>query len=69
MIVSAKALGLKEDLSRVEASVANLITAEEAGDMAGSSRMWNFRPSLMIKDMIKELRKLGCFGEAKVKPP
>ena len=23
----------------------------------------------MIKDMIKELRKLGCFGEAKVKPP
>ena len=37
--------------------------------MAGPSRMWDFGPSLMTKDMIKELRKLGCFGEAKVKPP
>ena len=69
MIVSTEALGLEEDLSGVEASVADLIIVEEAGDMAGSSRMWDFRPSLMIKDMIKELRKLGCFGEAKVKPP
>ena len=37
--------------------------------MAGSSRMWDFGPSLMMKDMIKELRQLGCFGDAKEKPP
>ena len=68
-IVSTEALGLKEDLSRVEASVADLMIVEEAGDMAGLSRTWDSRPSLMTKDMIEELRKLGCFGEAKVKPP
>ena len=69
MIGSVEALGLEEDLSAVEASVTDLITTEEAGDMAGPSRMWDFGPSLMTKDMIEELRKLGCFGEAKVKPP
>ena len=69
MVAGAEAQGLEEDLSGVEASVADLITAEEAGDMAGSSRTWDFGPSLMTKDMIKELWKLGCFGEAKVKPP
>ena len=69
MIVSADALGLEEDLSGVEASVTDLITVEEAGDMAGSSRTWDFGPLLITKDMIEELRKLGCFGEAKVKPP
>jgi hypothetical protein len=69
MVASAKALGLVEDLSGVEASIADLITAEEAGDMAGSSRTWDFGPSLMTKDMIEELRKLDCFGDAKVKPP
>ena len=69
MIVSAEALGLEEDLSRVEASIADLISVEEAGDMAGSSRTWDFGPSLMMEDMIEELRKLGCFREAKVKPP
>ena len=68
MIVSTEALGLEEDLSGVEASIADLITAEEAGDMAGSSRTWDFGPSLMMKDMIEELWQLGCFGEAKVKP-
>ena len=69
MIVSVEALELEEDLSRVEASIADLISVEEAGDMAGSSRTWDFGPSLMTKDMIEELQKLGCFGEAKVKPP
>ena len=68
MIVSTEALGLEEDLSVVEASVADLITAKEAGDMAGSCRTWDFGPSLMTKDMIEELRQLGCFGDAKVKP-
>ena len=56
MIVSVKALGLEEDLSRVEASITNLITAEEARDMSGTSKMWDFGPSLMTKDMIEELR-------------
>ena len=69
MIVSADALGLEEDLSGVEASVTDLITVEEAGDMAGSSRTWDFGPVLVTEDMIEELWKLGCFGEAKVKPP
>ena len=68
MIVSAEALGLEEDLSGVEASVADLITVEEVGDMAGSSGTWDFGPSLLTKDMIEELRQLGCFGDAKVKP-
>ena len=56
MIVSAEALRLEEDLSGVEASVVDLITAEEVGDMAGTSKMWDFRPSLMTQDMIEELR-------------
>ena len=55
MIVSVKALGLEEDLSGVEASIADLITAEEAEDMAGTFKTWDFRPSLMTKDMIEEL--------------
>ena len=55
MIARAQALGLEEDLSAVEASVTDLITTEEVGDMAGSSRMWDFGPSLRTKDMIKEL--------------
>ena len=37
--------------------------------MVGPSKTWDFGPSLMTADMIEELRKLGCFGEAKVKPP
>ena len=67
MIASAEALGLEEDLSRVEASVADQITAEEVGDMDGTSKTWDFEPLLMTKDMIEDLQKLGCFGDAKVK--
>jgi hypothetical protein len=55
MVASAEALGLEEDIFGVEASVADLITAEEAGDMAGPSMTWDFGPSLMTKDMIEEL--------------
>ena len=69
MIVSVEALGLEEDLSGVEASIADLITTEEVRDMASTSKTWDFGPSLMIKDMIEGLRKLGCFRDAKVKPP
>ena len=38
MIASAEALGLEEDFFGFEASVADLITAEVAGDMAGTAR-------------------------------
>ena len=69
MIVSAEVLELEEDLSGVEASVVDLITTEEVGDMVGPSRTWDFGPSLMTKDMIEELWQLGYFGDAKVKPP
>jgi hypothetical protein len=68
MVASAEAQEFAEDLASGEASIANLITAEEAEDMAGSSRTWDFGPSLMTEDMIEELQKLGVFGEAKVRP-
>ena len=69
MIASTEVLGLEEDFSRVEASVVDLIIAKEGRDMAGTSKTWDFRPSLMTKDMIKDFRKLGYFRDAKVKPP
>ena len=69
MVASAEAQEFAEDMGSVEAFVADLITTEEAEDMAGSSRTWDFGPSLMTEDMIEELRKLGMFGETKVKPP
>jgi hypothetical protein len=37
MLASVEALELGEDLASVEASVADLITTEEADDMAGAS--------------------------------
>ena len=59
MIASAEALGLEEDFSGGEASVVDPITTEEAGDMDGTSKTWYFGPSLMTKDMIEDLQKLG----------
>ena len=53
MLASAEALGLEEDLSGVEASVVDLITAKEAEGMVGNSKTWDFRPSLMTKGMIE----------------
>jgi len=69
LVASAEAQEFVEDLGRVEASVAGLITMEEPEDMAGSNKTWDFGPSLMMEDMVGELRKLGVFGEAKAKPP
>jgi hypothetical protein len=69
MVASVEAQEFAEDLGSVEASIANFITTEEVEDMAGSSRTWDFGPSLMMKDMIEDQRKLGVFGEAKAKPP
>ena len=53
MLASVEGLGLEEDLSGVEASVVDLITAEEAEDMAGNSKTWDVWPSLMTKGMIE----------------
>ena len=69
MIASVEALGLEGDLYGVEASVTDLITAEEAGDMVGTTRIWDFGPLLMTKGMIEELRWLGYFGDTKLMPP
>ena len=44
MVVSVEALGFEEDPSRVEVSIADLITTEEVGDMVGPSRTWDFGP-------------------------
>ena len=62
IIASAEALGLEEDFSGVEASVVDLFTAEEAGDMANTSKTWDFRSSLMTKDVIEDLWKRAYFG-------
>jgi hypothetical protein len=59
MVASVEAQGLEEDLASVEASVGDLIEAEEAGLMAGKT--WDFGPSLMTKKMIAKLEKEGMF--------
>jgi hypothetical protein len=69
MVASAEAQEFDKDIGGVEASIADLITTEEARDMAGLSKTWDFESSLMMEDMIEELHKLGVFGEAKARPP
>lgn len=68
MLASAEAQGFVEDLDSVEASIADLITANEAEDMAGAKKTWDFWPSLMTKEMIHELEKEGFVGEGKASP-
>jgi len=67
MLASAEAVELEEDLACVEAFVGDLITVEEAEDMAGAGRTWDFGPSLIMKDMIVNLEKEGCFDVGKAK--
>jgi hypothetical protein len=69
LVASSEAQDFAEDLGSVEASVPDLIIVEEAEDLAGSSRTWDFGPSLMTENMIEELQRLGVFGEAKARPP
>ena len=66
MVASAEAQELVEDLASVEASVGDLIEAEEAGLMAG--KMWDFGPSLMTKKMIAKLKKEGMFPVDQAEP-
>ena len=68
MLANAEAIELEEDLADIEASVGDLITAEEVEDMASVGKAWDFGPSLMTKDMIKVLEEAGCFSEKKAKP-
>ena len=56
-----------EDLASIEASVGDLIRAEEVGLMDGKT--WDFGPSLMTKKMITKLEKEGMFPEDRAKPP
>ena len=65
MVAIVAAIDLEEDLASVEASVADLITAKEAEDMASVGRTWDFGPSLMTKDMIEALEQEGSFGIGK----
>ena len=55
MLAIAEAIELEENLASIEASVADLITVEEAEDMAGVGKTWDFGPLLMMKDMVKVL--------------
>ena len=55
-----------EDLTSVEASIGDLIRAEEAGLMVGKT--WDFGPSLMTKKMITKLEKEGMFLIDRAKP-
>ena len=56
-----------EDLASIEASVGDLIGAQEAGLMA--RKTWDFGPSLMTKKMIAKLEKEGMFPVGRAKPP
>ena len=67
MVASAEAQELVEDLASVEASIGDLIGAEEAGLMA--RKTWDFGPSLMTKNMIAKLEKEGMFPAGQAKPP
>jgi len=56
-----------EALASIEASVGDLIGAQEAGLMA--RKTWDFGPSLMTKKMITKLEKEGMFPVDRAKPP
>ena len=65
MIASAEAWELEEDLAGVEASIGDLIGAEETKAMAGKT--WDFEPSLMTKKMVADLEKEGCIPPGRAK--
>ena len=67
MVASAKARELEEDLASIEASIGDLIRAEDAGLMA--RKTWDFGPLLMTKKMIAKLKKEGMFPIDRAKPP
>jgi len=60
MLASAKAVDFEEDLSSVEASVDDLIIAEEDEGVGGKGITLDFGPTSMTRGMIKALEKEGC---------
>lgn len=46
MLTCAEAQEIEEELFSVEGSIGDLISAEEAEDMVGYGKTWDFGPSL-----------------------
>lgn len=66
MVASAEAQDIEEDIISVEASVGDLVSAEEVGNMA--PKTWEFGSSLLTQEMIDELEKEGVPKESR-RPP
>jgi hypothetical protein len=66
MVAIVEAQELEKDLAGVEASISDLVGAEEVEAMAGKT--WDFGPSLMTRKMILQHEKDGCIphGQAKL---
>lgn len=67
MLASTEARELEENLSGVEASVGDLIGAEEVEDMA--RKTWDFGTSLMTQEMIEVLEEKGYIPKEKASLP
>lgn len=67
MFATAVAHDIEEDLASVEASVGDLVSCEES--KAEMRKTFDFGPSLMTKERIKDLEAEGCFPRGKVRPP
>lgn len=67
MLASAEAREIEEELFSVEASVGDLIGAEEVEDMVRSGKTWDFGPSLRTQEMIGVLEK-GYIPKGKARP-
>lgn len=69
ILAAVVAQEIEEDLIGVEASVGDLVGAEEFGEMAGANKTWDFGPLLITQEMINELEKEGCIPMGKGRPP
>lgn len=68
-LAAVEAQEIKENLIGVEASVGDLVGAEEFGEMAGAKKTCDFGPSLITLEMIDGLEKEGCIPVGKGRPP
>lgn len=67
MVASVEVQELEEDRASVEASVRDLIGAEESEAMA--RKTWDFGSLLMTKKMSTKLEKEGMIPPGRAKPP
>jgi hypothetical protein len=67
MIASVLAQELEEDLESVEASVSDLVSAEEF--MAMASKTWDFGPSSINEEAIAKMLNEGFFRAGRAMPP